>query len=419
MTQQACLQRTTRTIRAPTRPLPRARRFALCLATLAALAGCKGGGGGGGGADLPDASLISSASEALGVLEAYYVKSFDAFEAKATQLRENSKRYTRQNNRWSFKGAGQVHHSYPLASSRVEYAHAAGLRGRGQIVSVIDEGFRLSHEALRDRKFFDPGYDVGLADHGTAVASVLAGDAVGMVGIAPSADLALGRFDSSAHLARATWQALSLGAVAQNNSWGYTDLPATPTGVSRAFAGPDGADYLDALKAYASEGVVVFAVSNDETRTQSLVMEALPKMLPSLEPGWLAVVNAVPDFDAERILSAQRLSAGCLDAARWCLAADGGWDAANAASDTAYRFVTGSSFAVPQVSGALALLGEAFPNLTPHQLRIRLLASADNGFFSHDGTVELAPGFEHGYNREFGHGFLDIRSALLPIGTRS
>jgi hypothetical protein len=102
--------------------------------------------------------------------------------------------------------------------------------------------------------------------------------------------------------------------------------------------------------------------------------------------------------------------------------ADGYWVAATAASNTSYGSGTGSSFAAPQVAGALALLAEAFPGLTPHQLRARLLASADNSFtgFVQAGTVDLLDGpgvFEHAYSVEYGHGFLDIRAALLPIGT--
>jgi hypothetical protein len=131
----------------------------------------------------------------------------------------------------------------------------------------------------------------------------------------------------------------------------------------------------------------------------------------------LAVGNAVPKFDDERVLSAKRVSSACLEAARWCLVADGGWVAASDTSPEEYAFYTGSSFAAPQVSGALALLAEAFPNLEPHDLRIRLLASADNSFFAFDDEQELAPGYWHGYNEEFGHGFLDVRAALLPIGT--
>jgi hypothetical protein len=66
-------------------------------------------------------------------------------------------------------------------------------------------------------------------------------------------------------------------------------------------------------------------------------------------------------------------------------------------------------------------LAEAFSNpanpdpLTPHELRIRLLASADM-FFTPDATVELAEGFFKGYSVTYGHGFLDIEAALNPIG---
>ncbi len=101
--------------------------------------------------------------------------------------------------------------------------------------------------------------------------------------------------------------------------------------------------------------------------------------------------------------------------------ADGAWVGASAASNTSYQSNTGSSFAAPQVAGALALLAEAFPNLTPHELRLRILASADNTFsgFSASGTLDLdyGPGvFNHDWSSVYGHGFLDIRAALLPIG---
>ena len=81
-----------------------------------------------------------------------------------------------------------------------------------------------------------------------------------------------------------------------------------------------------------------------------------------------------------------------------------------------YTIVGGTSFAAPQVSGAIALLAEAFPGLSAQELRARVLASADNSFFSHAGFVEFAPGLQHGFDYEFGHGFLNLKAALLPIG---
>jgi hypothetical protein len=80
---------------------------------------------------------------------------------------------------------------------------------------------------------------------------------------------------------------------------------------------------------------------------------------------------------------------------------------------------TGTSFAAPQVSGSIAILAEAFPNHTPEQLVDRLLASAFNGFFTHEGATTFINGVDHGYNSEFGHGMVDLSAALLPIVTSS
>ena len=75
--------------------------------------------------------------------------------------------------------------------------------------------------------------------------------------------------------------------------------------------------------------------------------------------------------------------------------------------------------AAPVVSGAVALLSEAFPNHTPAQLVDRILASANNDFFTATGTTSFANGITHGYNAEFGHGIVDLEKALQPIKTSS
>lgn len=388
----------------------RPARTALVLCALLAVAGCKGGG---------SAGIIGTAPPAPvnpGVLSAAYVTSFAPFEAAAAFLRNSTARYTVQLGNWASVGLANLS-SYPLASSRVEYAHAAGLTGRGQVVSVVDGGFLQTHDVLQGKSIYTPG-PLPVDDHGTQVASVVAGNSGQMIGIAPGASLALGEFTTVSTLATATREALRLGAVAQNNSWGFTNMPVDGNSFQSIFSSTDGADYLAALDAYAARGVVVFAISNGRNDTTSGIMEALPKLRPSLEAGWLAVGNGAPVFDSQRVTSATRMSAGCLDAARWCLFAEGRWSAAALATGNSdYGEAIGSSFAAPQVAGALALLAEAFPTLSPHELRVRLLASADNSFFVPTGQVELATGFFHGYNQEFGHGFLDIRAALLPIGT--
>ena len=67
---------------------------------------------------------------------------------------------------------------------------------------------------------------------------------------------------------------------------------------------------------------------------------------------------------------------------------------------------SGTSFSAPQISGAAALLAQAFPNLTGRQIADILLRSAyDVG----------APGTDVVY----GHGILDIYQAFQPLGTTS
>lgn len=412
-------------------PVRKGLRLGVSLLALGVLAACGGSGdeagGGGAGRDYVLVPSPTPAPGGSGILGSFYVASFAPYETVAENLRQSAI-YAVQQFTWNLDG--QVFNSFALASSRTEYAHAVGLTGQGQTVSVVDAGFRATHETIVDN-VVDVGNGVGLDDHGTSVASIIAGFSDRMVGVAPNADLALGSFDTTATLTAATNKALELGAVAQNNSWGLVDtkgtatqlddttLFATQANFNNTFAPGD--SYLAALDAYAAQGVVVFAVSNETSDGQSGLLEALPALRPSLEDGWLAVGNAVPVFDADRVLSATLNSAACLQAAAWCLVADGSWRAATSASNTSYtpdgQIEIGSSFAAPQVSGALALLAEAFPNLDPHQLRLRLLASADNSFFTHTGQLTIEGGLNHGYNDEFGHGFLDLRSALLPIGT--
>lgn len=374
-----------------------------------------GGGGGGGPAPVPGGS---------GTLSSFFVSDWSVFQTAAANLR-NSAEYQLQFKRWFYdeNRNGRVDpledtfESFPLVSSRIDYAHAAGLTGKDQVIAIVDYDFLSTHEAIAGRVIAGGGGTTE-DDHGTAVASVAAGDSATMTGVAPEARLVLGRYTSTATMAAATRLAITEGAVAQNNSWGYA-LPVTTNSLNTVFSGTNGQAYLQALDDYAAQGVVVFAASN--TGTGATIMEALPALRSTLEAGWLAVVSAVPTFNDTRILSADLQSAPCAEAARWCLVADGSWTAATVnfadLGDTNdYAFTIGTSFATPMVTGAMALLAEAFPDLTPHQLRVRLLASADDGFFTADQSVELAEGFVKGYSSTWGHGFLDLRAALSPIG---
>ncbi len=319
--------------------------------------------------------------------------------------------------------------SAPMRTSGAAFAHAAGVTGAGSTVAVADYRLDTAHdvfdgttvEEVSNRATDDPpdgsdGSDDVWKWHGTAVASVVLGESADFVGTAPDADLLFGSYETDTDLAALANRAADVGAVALNNSWLYPDTSPSLADVDAFFGYPEGAAYLAALDRYAASGVVVFSIPNDNTIGHATLMDGLPFVRPSLEPGWIAAGNAVPTMSGTTVTGVTMVSSYCYEAARWCLLADGAWEAADATLAEEFRFVTGTSFAAPQISGALALLEQAFPALDPHALRVRLLASAEDGFFTPDDTVELADGFFKGYSVRYGMGFLDIEAALKPIG---
>ncbi len=414
-------------------------RLTAALVTPLFLAGCGGedlGGlidiigdgidisGGSGGGSSGSTTLPYTTNETL---LAFFLENLDSVRTAANTLITSDPRYTSQVDNSSYfdvNGNGSFDASVdidlggnPIQHSGIHYAHAAGLTGAGEVIAISDSGFLTSHEALAG-KSITTGSGITVEDHGTFVASVAAGNSSDMIGVAPGADLVLGSFDSLSQLADTANAATTAGAVALNNSWGYDGSTATSASYNIYLGSSDGAAYVSALENYAQDGIVVFSLSNNSSTTEVDLLPGLPVLLPDLEESWLAVVNGFPTMSGDDVVSVSRISSACHEAAAWCITADGSWRGANSTANDGYHFATGTSFAGPTVSGALALLAEAFPDMTHQELRIRLLASADNEFsgFNSAGSVALVPGFNHEYSEEFGHGFLDVAAALLPIG---
>lgn len=410
----------------------------VALSSLALLAAC-GGGGGGGGIDLsrylPD--FAAPAPIAINLLTRGFTIGPNVVADTAALLARPDYQQTAAGLAWLravFPDVPTGATNYPLRSSGAAFAHAAGLRGTGQVIAISDSHISVGHESLTGRVTVvsnGPSTVCGSQgcfddEHGTSVASVALGFSPNFVGTAPGATALFGYYGNPGQWSTLTalgQAAITANAVAWNNSWGYSGLTVNQAGFNAAFAGTEGMAYYDTLRSYAvtrpggNPGVVVFAVSNEDTGTAG-IMDGLPWMRPEFEAGWLAVANGVPTLSMDGDVTAvYLLSSPCYQSARWCIVADGSWKAATGPG-SAYANTTGSSFAAPQVAAALALLAEAFPDLTPHQLRIRLLASADNVFrgFVADDRVELATGFFKDYSVIYGHGFLDIEAALRPIG---
>ena len=304
-------------------------------------------------------------------------------------------------------------------------AHAAGLSGAGVRIGVIDSGVNRSHPALAGRvvanlSYIDPAINNLAVDdvleHGTAVAQVIAGQAFGRWpgGLAPGAEIVSARVlsdtppeDDGSGAGNEVSGALGLapihrdlmdrGVRIMNNSWGglYWTNPAATA--------PIAAEYRPFIVEHG--GLVVFSAGNsgfaDPSDTSALPSQAGTggsRPAADLERGWLAVV-ALDGDDPSRLAA---YSNACGVAMDYCLAAPGtvvvtGSD--DQPDAPGYWRWSGTSFAAPIVSGAAALVWEAFPYFDNDLVRQTLLGTA-----SDRGTPGVDP--------VFGHGALDVAAAV-------
>lgn len=312
-----------------------------------------------------------------------------------------------------------------LSMTNAKSAQAAGFTGQGVVIGVIDTGVNRNHPALTGRvqqnlNYVDPATNNlsvdDVAGHGTAVAQIIAGKPFGQWpgGIAPGAQLVSARIindkppkddgsgqgnevppgDSTPQfLGQVNADLINAGVRVTNNSWG--GLYWNAASVTEAFA----AAYAPFVLSHG--GLVVFATGN-EGNAQPSDTASLPSQgganAAALEKGWLAVAwlnNANPS-------ALDPSSNACGVAMNYCLVAPGGV-IATGTNDTAgnptYWQWFGTSLATPQVTGAAALVWQAFPYFDNDMVRQTLLG----------GAVDLgAPGADP----VFGYGLLDVGKSV-------
>ncbi len=305
-----------------------------------------------------------------------------------------------------------------LAITHAYAAHAQGYTGAGVIIGVVDSGIMRNHPALAGRVnneliYVDPATNNTAIDdvvgHGTWVSEIAAGTPFGQFagGIAPGAQLVSARIISDVTPTASTPQGnlvtsadplgqinadlISNGVKVMNNSWGGLYWPASATATTQSFH--------DAYKNFINTwgGLVVFAAGNSSDANPSDTA-ALPSRAPDLEKGWLTVV-AVDSNNPTQLAS---YSNACGVAMSYCLAAPGdvivsGKD--DTVTSQTYWIVGGTSLAAPQVSGAAALVWQAYPYFTNDLVRQTLL-----------GTATPLGGSQP--NATFGYGELNVGKAV-------
>lgn len=317
-------------------------------------------------------------------------------------------------------------YSKHLQLTNTAVAHAAGLTGQGVRIGVVDSGVNRNHPSLAGRVvdnltyISSPPNNLAIDDvvgHGTAVSQIMAGKPFGAWpgGIAPGALIISARIisdqspvDDGSGQGNEVSGAIGLksihqdlinrGARIMNNSWGglyWTNLTAT-------------APIADEYRPFVigNDGLVVFATGNSSFANPSS-MAALPSQLgqggsrpgADLEIGWLAVAA----LDTDNPTQLARYSNACGVAMRYCLVAPGTvvvTGTNDSPTSPSYWNWSGTSLAAPQVSGAAALVWQAFPYFNNDLVRQTLLGTAkDLG----------APGVD----ATFGYGLLDVGRAVL------
>ncbi|MFC3552245.1 S8 family serine peptidase [Lysobacter cavernae] len=317
-----------------------------------------------------------------------------------------------------------------LAVTNASAAHQAGITGKGVRIGVLDSGVMRTHPALSPRVVANLNYVTSppnnlqiddVAQHGTAVSQIMAGSAFGAWpgGIAPGAEIVSARIlddkdppDDGTGQGNEVSGALGLKPIHQalinngvrvmNNSWGglYWTNPAATA--------PIADEYRPFIQS--NGGLVVFATGNESMPNPSS-MAALPSQpgvggsLPAadLERGWIAVTAINPDslqLDSDR--NGAVYANACGVAMHYCLAAPGTVTVTgtnDGPTSPSYWNWKGTSLAAPIVSGAAALVWEAFPYFNNDLVRQTLLGTAqDLGAFGVDAI--------------FGYGLLDVGKAV-------
>ncbi len=332
-------------------------------------------------------------------------------------------------------------------------AWAAGYTGQGVIVTVADSGIDPSHPAFagkidpRSRNYVlnAPGGAFNAADindpdaqsHGSHVGGIVASAAAsGVPGIAYSANLLVLRTIPSC--------AKGLNCSAPdfpNTSATALDYFAAQTGtmIYNASYGPDadkGAtiwptsmidrdEAASAQRALAAGKIIVAANGND--RAEAPVAGANPNGLalnPFIRPGNAnagVYIDGGRNFDFSGLLSQPGLiiavasvgqakviapySQTCGVTASWCVTAPGGDQAVDAGiystlPGNKFGYQQGTSMAAPTVSGALAVLQQAYSGYAARDLANVLFATAEN------------IGGKAGVNATYGYGLIRLDRAI-------
>lgn len=285
-------------------------------------------------------------------------------------------------------------------------AYALGYTGKGQVVGIVDTAVRIEHPELAGKADayplgFSPDWDS--MTHGSHVAGIIAArrDGIGMHGVAFDAGIwSVAFIDTPVDPDLGDYFARRPDVRIFNNSWGSIDwLP---------FLNSDGTDIYSVQDMLAEniapdqnlrnillhavnspELVFVFAAGNEGHTSPGIGMASLPRFGGSDLVNWLSVGSVNPsgisrdEASGELVLKPHAVSwfSNLAQGTElFTVMAPGSNIYSLNATTNGYKLESGTSMATPVVSGALALVAQAYPWMSGKQLADTVLTTANSTF---------------------------------------
>lgn len=196
----------------------------------------------------------------------------------------------------------------------------------------------------------------------------------------------------NANIYNASWQRTDISAA--NVVYHNTNTPKTYAQAQQYMYDLTSENFVTQIRnsAVDNDAIFIWAAGN-QSRTESDALSALPIAFPDLQGHFVNVI-AVDNYETIASYSNQ-----CGVTQNYCIAAPGSlWNTDN------QDYATGTSFAAPVVSGAIATIKEAFPYMNASQITALLFTTAkDLG--------------DPGIDSVYGWGLLDMEKATKPVGT--
>ncbi len=309
-----------------------------------------------------------------------------------------------------------------LSTIKANDAHSRGFTGNGITIGFLDSGIDTGHNEFSGRVTGCFNADTGeegcgkidIHWHAAHVAGIAAASRNnnGMMGVAYNssilnADIFVAN-GSGGQIYGVGWNKqadavnwiVANGAKITNNSYGILAYDSyDPQNVLDAFNPATtaiGASYDNAI----NNGVIMVWAAGNDSENQPILPAALPIFYPQWEDLWVAVTAVTRNGSALASYANK-----CGNAASFCIAAPGS-SIYSAYSGNMYAIASGTSMATPHVSGALAVLLEAFgpgtpTNKTPGEIVDLMFATANKSGIYADAQT-------------YGQGLLDLEKATRP-----